>query len=77
MVFEPFKADSDYFSADKQVMINLRVTDLDEFIAKLEADGIDVIVNDEWNAMPEVGRFARIHDPDGNPIELWQPSNPA
>ena len=20
-----------------------------------------------------VGRFARIHDPDGNPIELWEP----
>ncbi|MEM8742494.1 MAG: VOC family protein, partial [Pseudomonadota bacterium] len=19
------------------------------------------------------GRFARIHDPDGNPIELWEP----
>jgi glyoxylase I family protein len=23
--------------------------------------------------MPEVGRFARIHDPEGNPIELWEP----
>jgi glyoxylase I family protein len=21
------------------------------------------------------GRFARIHDPEGNPIELWQPLN--
>jgi hypothetical protein len=21
-----------------------------------------------------VGRFCRIHDPDGNPIELWQPA---
>jgi glyoxylase I family protein len=20
------------------------------------------------------GRFARLHDPQGNPIELWQPS---
>jgi predicted enzyme related to lactoylglutathione lyase len=20
------------------------------------------------------GRFARIHDPEGNPIELWQPT---
>jgi glyoxylase I family protein len=20
------------------------------------------------------GRFARIHDPEGNPIELWQPA---
>ena len=23
--------------------------------------------------MPGVGRFARIHDPEGNPLELWQP----
>jgi glyoxylase I family protein len=22
------------------------------------------------------GRFARIHDPEGNPIELWQPAKP-
>ena len=27
---------------------------------------------DEWD-QPETGRFARIHDPDGNPIELWEP----
>ena len=26
----------------------------------------------EWDH-PDVGRFARIHDPDGNPIELWEP----
>ncbi len=24
---------------------------------------------DEWDT-PETGRFARIHDPEGNPIEL-------
>jgi hypothetical protein len=22
------------------------------------------------------GRFARLHDPDGNPIELWEPAGP-
>ena len=27
---------------------------------------------DEWDSA-EAGKFARIHDPDGNPIELWQP----
>ncbi|UUR08157.1 VOC family protein [Sphingomonas glaciei] len=77
MVFEPFAASSDYFPADKQAMINLRVTDLDALIAKLEAAGVEVIVKQEWNAMPEVGRFARVHDPEGNPIELWQPPAPA
>lgn len=73
MVFEPFKQDSDYFAADKQAMVNLRVRDLDGLIASLEAAGIDVITKPEWNA-PETGRFARVHDPEGNPIELWEPA---
>jgi predicted enzyme related to lactoylglutathione lyase len=72
MVFEPFKADSDYFAADKQVMINLRVRDLEGLIDQLRAAGIEVVTKDEWD-MPEIGRFARIHDPENNPIELWEP----
>ena len=74
MVFEPFKQDSDYFAADKQAMINLRVSDLDSLLAKLRQSGIEVITKDEWNTMPEIGRFARIHDPEGNAIELWEPA---
>lgn len=72
-VFAPFKADSDYFAADKRWMLNLRVDDLDSLIASLTAAGIDVLTKPEWDA-PEVGRFARIHDPEGNPIELWEPA---
>ena len=34
MVFEPFKQDSDYFPAEKQVMINLRVSDLEGLLAQ-------------------------------------------
>lgn len=71
MVFAPFKADTDYFAADKQHMINLRVTDLDSLLEQLNAAGIDIITKDEWNS-PEVGQFARIHDPEGNAIELWE-----
>ncbi|RZI99974.1 MAG: VOC family protein [Brevundimonas sp.] len=73
-VFAPFKADSDYFPADKRYMLNLRVDDLDGLIASLKAADIEVIQKAEWDVMPEVGRFARIHDPEGNPIELWQPA---
>ncbi len=43
MVFEPFKESSDYFAADKQVMINLRVSELDGLVASLKAAGIEVI----------------------------------
>jgi predicted enzyme related to lactoylglutathione lyase len=70
MVFEPFKADTDYFAADKQAMINLRVRDLDGLLASLRAAGVAI---DREEAMEGVGRFARIHDPEANPIELWEP----
>lgn len=73
MVFEPFKQDSDYFPLEKQSMINLRVRDLDGLLERLRASRIEVITNDEWDSMG-IGRFARIHDPEGNPIELWEPA---
>ena len=71
-VFSPFKADTDYFSADKRWMLNLRVDDLDGLIGSLRDAGIEVVTKPEWD-MPGLGRFARIHDPEGNPIELWEP----
>ena len=72
MVFAPFKDDTDYFAADKQFMINLRVSDLDSLLEQLNAAGIEVITKPEWND-PATGQFARIHDPEGNAIELWEP----
>jgi len=72
-VFAPFKQDSDYFPADKQWMLNLRVDDLPGLIATLLAAGIDVITRADWDGDGSYGHFARIHDPEGNPIELWQP----
>ncbi|MEO5492803.1 MAG: VOC family protein [Sphingomonas sp.] len=72
MVFAPFKADTDYFAADKQFMLNFRVSDLDSLLEQLNASGIEVITKPEWND-PATGQFARIHDPEGNAIELWEP----
>ena len=69
MVFEPFKQDSDYFAADRTAMVNLRVTDLDGLLASLRAAGIEITREE---TMEGVGRFARIHDPEDNPIELWE-----
>ena len=69
--FAPFPIDSDYFgNADKRWMINFRVRDLDAMVEQLRAVKIDVRVD------PEIypnGRFARLSDPEGNPIELWEP----
>ena len=72
-VFSAFPAETDYFPTDKQVMFNFRVSDMEKMIAQLEAAGIEVETRpDEWDTMG-IGRFARIHDPEGNPIELWEP----
>jgi glyoxylase I family protein len=71
-VFAPFPRTSDYFPAAQQWMLNLRVSDLDGLAASLQAAGIKVVRKPEWD-MPGIGRFARIHDPEGNPIELWEP----
>jgi len=72
VVFAPFKADTDYFAADKSFMLNLRVSDLDGLLDTLRQAGVDIITDPSWNS-PETGQFARIHDPEGNSIELWQP----
>lgn len=75
-VFVPFPRDSDYFGSDtQQWMLNLRVSDLDTLISDLGDAGIVVETREEWDS--EIGRFARIHDPEGNPVELWEPAGPA
>lgn len=50
-------------------MINFRVSDLDAMVAQLRAAGIDVKPGTD----EEAGRFARTWDPEGNPVELWEP----
>jgi predicted enzyme related to lactoylglutathione lyase len=71
-VFAPFKETTDYFAADKQWMLNLRVSGIDALLDTLRAAGIAVETRAEWDD-PQTGRFARIHDPEGNAVELWQP----
>jgi hypothetical protein len=72
VVFSPFRADTDYFAQDKAFMLNLRVDGLPDLIDRLTSKGIAVTTSEEWDH-PDLGRFARIHDPEGNPIELWEP----
>src|SRR4051794_28206474 len=51
--------------------LNFRVADLDAMVAQLRAAGIEVEVDAE--RYPN-GRFAQLRDPEGNEIQLWQPS---
>ncbi len=70
--FTPFPETSKYFGDPNKVwMINFRVHDLDKMVAQLRSAGIEV---KDPEAYPNIGRFTRLHDPEGNPIELWQPA---
>ena len=70
-VFSPFPEKTSYFGDPNKVwMVNFRVHDIDKMVAQLRAAGIEVKVDPPY---PH-GKFARLHDPEGNPIELWQPA---
>ncbi|MEX0351371.1 MAG: VOC family protein [Paracoccaceae bacterium] len=72
-VFAPFEKITEYFgNAEKQFMLNFRVRDLDAMIAQLQAAGVEVR-RDPDSPYPN-GRFAWLNDPEGNPIELWEPA---
>lgn len=71
-VLAPMAADSEHFgSPDQQWSLNLRVRDLDAMIAQLERAGIEV--HEDSETYPN-GRFAGLRDPEGNPVQLWEPS---
>ena len=69
-VFCPFPEKTEYFGDPRQAfMVNFRVRDLDKMAAQLTAAGIEVKIDPQ--TYPN-GRFAHLHDPEGNRIELWQ-----
>jgi glyoxylase I family protein len=72
-VFAPFPADTEYFgSASQNFMLNFRVDDLDGLLSQLRDNDVKIVKDVEEQA--GVGRFAWIEDPEGNRIELWQPT---
>jgi glyoxylase I family protein len=73
-VFGAFKQDTKYFGRDtQQWMLNFRVRDLAAMVAQLKRAGIEVQVDP--TEYPN-GKFALLHDPEGNPIQLWEAKEP-
>ncbi len=71
-VFAPFEETTEYFGKETQAwVINFRVSNLSKMVKQLKNAGIEVLINEE--EYPN-GKFARLHDPEGNPIELWEPT---
>jgi glyoxylase I family protein len=71
-VFAPFPGDSEHFRRpEQQWAINFRVRDLDAMVTQLRDAGITV--ESHTQTYPN-GRFADLIDPEGNPVQLWEPA---
>jgi predicted enzyme related to lactoylglutathione lyase len=70
-VWAPFSADTDYWPATKEGMVNFTVPDLDAMLAQLRAAGVEV--DERVEDLDGVGRFGWGFDPEGNRFELWEP----
>ena len=72
-VWAPFPADTTEFEwpTDNQWIINYRVDDLDGMLDQLRTSGVrtsrDTFEDDN-------GRFGHCWDPEGNRVQLWQPT---
>jgi predicted enzyme related to lactoylglutathione lyase len=74
-VFEPFPSDDDFFGRpEQQWMLNFRVHDLAAMAQQLRDANVAVEV--DATEYPN-GVFARLRDPEGNPIQLWEPRGKA
>ena len=70
--FSPVAEDSGYFGRpEQQVLVTFRVRDLEAMAAQLRRMGEVVDVAPEPY---ENGRYARLTDPEGNTVELWEPA---
>ncbi|MEL6708883.1 MAG: VOC family protein [Pseudomonadota bacterium] len=73
-IFAPAPQDAEgMIPKGKSWMLNLRVADIEAFAAQLKADGVAVELDP---AEYPNGRFATLADPEGNPIQLWEPKTP-
>jgi predicted enzyme related to lactoylglutathione lyase len=64
--------DTKWFSpSESTFMINYRVDDLDEMLDQLKQNGIEIVSGPQSD---ENGKFVWIMDPDGNKVELWEPT---
>jgi predicted enzyme related to lactoylglutathione lyase len=71
-VWALFPESTKYFEPSRSpFMMNFRVENLEEFLAALRAEGVQV---DDKVEPYDYGKFGWIMDPEGNRIELWEPT---
>jgi predicted enzyme related to lactoylglutathione lyase len=70
-----FPQDTEYFKPSaKPFMINYRVENLAALVEELKKENVTIV--DEM-ASYDYGKFIHILDPEGNIIELWEPTDDA
>ena len=70
--WSPFKKGSEYFApSKKEFMINYRVQNMEGLVQKLRKNGVTIVDDIETF---DYGKFVHIMDPEGNKIELWEPT---
>jgi predicted enzyme related to lactoylglutathione lyase len=63
--------DQDIKDKPRTGKINYRVKNLGEVLSHLKSKGVAI---EKTEGYPSLGNFAWLKDPDGNQIELWEPS---
>lgn len=68
----PFKESTKYFEpSTKDFMINYRVENLELLVEELKENGVTIV---DTLQTYDYGKFIHILDPEGNKIELWEPT---
>jgi len=71
-IWSTFPADTKYFDpSTKDFMINYRVENIEKLVEELKQNGVTIV--DEIKTY-DYGKFVHILDPEGNAIELWEPT---
>lgn len=71
-VWSAFDSKTDYFAPpNREFMFNLIVDNLEEALKQVKEGGAEIVGNIE---KLEYGLFGWFMDPDGNKVELWEPS---
>ena len=71
MAWAIMRTDQDINDKPRTGQINYRVKNMKEVLGHLKSKGVAIEKTAEY---PDYGSFAWVTDPDGNKIELWEPS---
>ena len=71
--WNPFPESTKYFEpSTKDFMINYRVENLEALVEELRKENVTIVDKIETY---DYGKFVHILDPEGNKIQLWEPTD--